>query len=274
MHHPPASMLRADRRISARSSGIGALRRPRRRLLRAAGSRRLLRAVRRAASRSRAAATWRRGCVANFERAAVLLPAWRIELDFEHAVAESRVCRVCVGALRQRYRPVEAPVASLAAVVAALLARLVLPALALDNYLVLLDAYMDVVALHAGQIRLDQHLAVALAHFDTGRPHRCACRAVTACVPRTTLQRFARKEASTHAEVLEQPVHLVGNAAHHRERPAAVTRRGARVRRDRRRAAARAHRAARLLTPALPGGGSGRRRATRSAGALLRRARL
>src|SRR5579864_6083250 len=189
---------RADRRSSARSSGIGALRRSRRRLLRAAGSRRLLRAVHRAASRSRAAAAWRRGRVANFECAAMVL-AWRIELDFEHAVVEGRVCRVCVGALRQRYRPVEAPVASLAAVIAALLVRLVLPALALDDHLVLLDTHMDVVALHAGQISLDQHLAVALAHFDTGRPHRCACRAVTA-FPRTTLRRFARKEASTHAE--------------------------------------------------------------------------
>src|SRR6185437_5540674 len=99
---------RADRRISARSSGIAAFRRgSRRRMLRGVGTRRLLPAVRRAASRSCVAAAWRSGRVANLERAALLLVARRVELDLENAIAEGRRRGVGVGAFGQRYRAVE-----------------------------------------------------------------------------------------------------------------------------------------------------------------------
>src|SRR3982751_3761299 len=104
--------------------------------------------------------------IADLERPPALLLARRIQLDFEHTIAERCGRRLRVGAFGQRDRAVEAAVAPLAAVVAALIRRLLLLALALDDHRVLLDAHVHVVALDARQIRLDHQLAVTLEHLD------------------------------------------------------------------------------------------------------------
>src|SRR3954447_6462117 len=67
--------------------------------------------------------------IADLECPPALLLARRIQLDFEHTIAKRCGRRLRVGAFGQRDGPVEAAVAPLAAVVAALIRRLLLLAL-------------------------------------------------------------------------------------------------------------------------------------------------
>src|SRR5689334_7526811 len=155
-----------------------------------------------------------RVAVLDLERTTTPLTARCIELDLQHAIAKR--CRRGIGirAFGQRNRAVEAAVAPLAPVVAALVRRLLLMSVTLDDDGVLLDFDVDVLTLDARQIRLDDELAFALHHLDVRRPHRrCPLRALRI----TEALGIVAGEPATHAEILEQPVHLVADTPHHRK---------------------------------------------------------
>src|SRR6185369_3971423 len=157
----------------------------------------------------------------NLQRTAAGSLRWRLQRDLQHAVAEGRARRRRVRTLGQGYRPVEAAVASLASVIALLSAGLIIPALALQGYGVLVDFHLDVFLLDSRQVGRHDQLAIALEHFQMRRPKRrtrFGARGESARPSKVA----ATQGAAPQTESLEQAVHFIADAAHDRERAAAV----------------------------------------------------